>query len=140
MSDARAAASGIDPVRRREHPGGLSISESVSTSGPGSWIHVSGQIPTGADGEILHGPMREQAHSCFKSLDAALANAGAGLADIVKITVFVTDLSQLADVNAVRAELFDGPPASSAVEVSALFGGAALEIEAVAFKPDLARG
>jgi 2-iminobutanoate/2-iminopropanoate deaminase len=127
-------------VSRREHPSGLSISESVSVSGPGTWIHVSGQIPTGPDGEILGGPMREQAHSCFKSLDLALVNVGSALADVVKITVFITDFSQLPEVNAVRSEFFDGFPASSAVEVSALFGGAELEIEAVAFKPDRATG
>lgn len=140
MSSAMGFGSDADPVRRRPYAGGLSISESVSVSGPGTWIHVSGQIPTDADGEILGGPMREQAYSCFKSLDAALANAGAELADIVKITVFLTDLSQLPELNAVRTEFFDGPPASSAVEVSALYGGAALEIEAVAFKPDQGTG
>jgi enamine deaminase RidA (YjgF/YER057c/UK114 family) len=127
-------------VTRHPHPGGLSISESVSVAGPGTWIHVSGQIPIGPDGEVLVGPMGDQARNCFEALDRALRDAGSALADIVKITIFITDFARLAEVNAVRAELFDGFPASTAVEVSTLFGGAELEIEAVAFKPDRAAG
>lgn len=127
-------------VKRQPHPSGLSISESVSVSAPGTWIHVSGQIPTGPDGEVLVGPMGDQARNCFESLDRALVDAGSSLADIVKITLFITDLARLAEVDAVRAGFFDEFPASSAVEVAALFGGAELEIEAVAFKPDRAVG
>jgi enamine deaminase RidA (YjgF/YER057c/UK114 family) len=101
---------------------------------------VSGQIPLDAAGAVLRGPMREQAQSVFDGLQRALEQAGARLADIVKMTVFVTDLDALAEVNAVRTErLGDTPPASSAVQVGALYGGAQLEIEAVAFQAEAAR-
>src|SRR5262249_52962535 len=109
-----------------------------SVSGPGRWVFVSGQIPLDEDGAVLDGPMREQAISVFDQLEAALDRAGASPADVVKITVFLTDFSALADVNAVRTERFGAnPPASSAVEVSRLFGEAQLEIEAVAFKGEV---
>lgn len=119
---------------RVPHPAGLSISESVSSAGPGRWIHVSGQIPLGPGGEIVTGPMREQARLVFDALQAALVRAEADLTDVVKITVFLTDFADLGEVNAERSERFgDQLPASSAVQVQALFGGAQLEIEAIAF-------
>jgi 2-iminobutanoate/2-iminopropanoate deaminase len=127
-------------VLRAHASGGLSISESVSVGGPGRWIYVSGQIPLDSAGVVLRGPMRAQAESVFDGLQRALELAGAQLADIVKMTVFVADLGALPDVNAVRAErLGDTPPASSAVQVGALYGGAQLEIEAVAFHPEAVR-
>ena len=119
---------------RVPHPGGLSISESVSVAGPGRWIHVSGQIPLAPGGEVVTGAMREQARLVFDALEAALVRAAAELSDVVKITVFLTDFADLGEVNAERSERFgDRLPASSAVQVQALFGGAQLEIEAVAF-------
>jgi 2-iminobutanoate/2-iminopropanoate deaminase len=125
-------------VERVPFAGGLSISESVAVSvgaaGSGRWIHVSGVVPLDAAGVVLDGPMREQALAVFDGLEHALERAGARLTDIIKMTVFVTDLAALPAVNAVRGErLGDTPPASSAVQVGALYGGAQLEIEAVAF-------
>ena len=121
-------------IERVPFAGGLSISESVSAEGPGRWTYVSGRIPLDADGAVLDGSYEEQAANVFDQLEAALHRAGARLADVVKITVFLTDLSALAAVNAVRAKRFGTEvPASSAVEVSALYGGARIEIEAVAF-------
>jgi 2-iminobutanoate/2-iminopropanoate deaminase len=117
--------------------GGPSISESVAVSGPGRWIHVSGQIPLDDARAVLGGPVREQVESVFDGLQGALERAGAALADVVKITVFVTDLGVLPEVDAVRAHrCADALPASSAVQVGALYGGAQLEIEAVAFRPE----
>ncbi|MFT3864443.1 MAG: RidA family protein [Solirubrobacterales bacterium] len=123
-------------VRREPYGAGLSISESVVAAGPGSWVHLSGRVPLDQAGEVLVGPMREQAESCFAQIEAALAKVGAALADIVKLTVFTVDLAALPELNELRAELLGAhAPASTAVEVSALFGGARLEIEAVAFVP-----
>lgn len=127
-------------IERVPAAGGLSISESVAVSGPGRWIHVSGQIPLDAARVVLDGPMHEQAQSVFDGLERALERAGARLVDIVKMTVFVTDLGALPEVNAVRAKrLGAATPASSAVQVGALYGGAQLEIEAVAFHAEAAR-
>jgi len=126
-------------VRREPYGAGLSISESVVATGPGSWIHLSGRIPLDSDGEVVTGPMREGAELCFAQIEGALAKVGAALSDVVKLTVFTTDLGGLGAVNEVRTELFaDSFPVSTAVEVAALFGGAQLEIEALAFVPESA--
>ena len=112
----------------------LSISESVSVSGPGRWVHVSGQIPSAAAGAILDGAPEEQVSAAFDNLERALGRAGAALADVVKTTLFLTDLAWLPIVERVRAtRVGDPPPASSAVQVAALYGGARIEVEAVAF-------
>ncbi|HEY0279766.1 MAG TPA: RidA family protein [Solirubrobacterales bacterium] len=124
-------------VRREPYGAGLSISESVVATGPGSWIHLSGRIPLDTAGEIVTGPMREQAELCFAGIEAALAKVGAALTDVVKLTVFTTDLAGLGAVNELRTELLgDSAPASTGVEVAALYGGAQLEIEALAFLPE----
>jgi 2-iminobutanoate/2-iminopropanoate deaminase len=132
-----SGAGGAGAVRREPYGAGLSISESVVATGPGSWIQLSGRIPLDPAGEIVTGPMHAQAELCFAQIEAALAKVGAALADIVKLTVFTTDVGGLGAVNEVRTELFaDSFPASTAVEVAALFGGAQLEIEALAFLPE----
>jgi 2-iminobutanoate/2-iminopropanoate deaminase len=124
-------------VRREPYGAGLSISESVVATGPGSWIHLSGRIPLDPAGEIVTGAMRAQAELCFAQIEAALTKVGAALTDVVKLTVFTTDVGSLGAVNEFRTELFaDSFPASTAVEVAALFGGAQLEIEALAFVPE----
>jgi 2-iminobutanoate/2-iminopropanoate deaminase len=123
-------------VSREPYGAGLSISESVVAVGPGRWIWLSGRVPLDPEGAVVAGPMRAQAALCFAQIETALSKVGAALADVVKLTVFTTDLGGLAAVNEVRTELLgDSAPASTAVEVAALFGGAELEIEAVAFLP-----
>ncbi len=128
----RAAA-----VRREPFGGALSISESVTAVGAGSWIHVSGQVPLDPAGEVFVGPMKEMARLCFGQIEVALAKRGAALADLVKLTIFTTDIDLLPELSTVRGELLGAGnfPASTAVEVKALFGGAELEIEALAFLP-----
>ena len=81
-------------MRREPYGAGLSISESVVAVGPGSWIYLSGRIPLDAAGEVVAGPMRDQAELCFAQIEAALAKVGAALADVVKLTVFTTDLGR----------------------------------------------
>ena len=114
---------------------GLSISESVAATGSGTLIFVSGCIPLDDEGQIVTGSFRDQAVNVFGQLQRAVERSGARLSDVIKLTVFLTDFGGMTEVNAVRAELFGAhPPASSAIEVARLFGGAQLEIEAVAFK------
>jgi 2-iminobutanoate/2-iminopropanoate deaminase len=122
-------------VTRVPFAGGLSISESVAASGAGTLIFVSGCVPLDDEGQVATGSFADQAANVFGQLERAIGRAGARLADVVKLTVFLTDFGGMTEVNAVRAELFGAhPPASSAIEVARLFGGAQLEIEAVAFK------
>jgi 2-iminobutanoate/2-iminopropanoate deaminase len=101
----------------------------------GNMVFASGQIPLHPQtGEIVGTTAAEQARQVLHNLQAVLQAAGASLRDVVKTTIFLTDLGQFAAVNAVYAEFFpNDPPARSTVQVSALPRGAQVEIEAVAF-------
>jgi 2-iminobutanoate/2-iminopropanoate deaminase len=102
----------------------------------GNLVFVSGQIPLAADGEPVPGGIPEQTERCLKNLAAVLSAAGLSLADVVKTTVFMTDLSLFAAMNEVYARHFSAPfPARAAVQVAALPKGAGVEIEAVAVRP-----
>ena len=74
-----------------------------------------------------------QTEACLKNVAAILAAAGLGMKDVVKTTVFMTDLGQFAAMNEVYAKSFPTPcPARATVQAAALPKGAAVEIEAVA--------
>jgi 2-iminobutanoate/2-iminopropanoate deaminase len=123
-------------IERTPAATGWSFSDVVSVSGPGRWLHVSGQVAFDSNGEV-HGSVGEQAHGCFDHIAAVLARAGAGLEHVVRITTYLTDLTDYAAFSAARAERFgDSLPASSAVQVAGLLVGAAVEVDAVAFVPD----
>lgn len=100
----------------------------------GSFLFVSGQIPLHPEtGEIVGDTAAEQARQVLRNLQAVLEAGGASLQQVVKTTIFLTDLNQFAAVNAVYAEFFPSePPARSTVQVAALPRGAQVEIEAVA--------
>lgn len=99
----------------------------------GRFLFVSGQLPiVPQTGNLLEGPIEDQAGQVFKNLDAIAAAAGATLADAVKTTVFLTDMTDFTTVNQVYADYFKEPyPARSAFQVAALPLGAAIEVEAV---------
>jgi len=101
----------------------------------GDLLFVSGIVPVDEAGALVgEGDVVEQARQVFRNLGAVLAAAGAGFDDVVKVTVYLTDVDDRARINPVRQEAF-GParPASTLVEASALaVPGARLEIEAVA--------
>lgn len=100
----------------------------------GNLVFVSGQIPLHPQtGEVVGETAAEQARQVLHNLQAVLQAAGATLQDVVKTTIFLTDLGQFAAVNAVYAEFFpENPPARSTVQVAALPRGVQVEIEAVA--------
>jgi reactive intermediate/imine deaminase len=99
----------------------------------GNTIWVSGQIPLDpATQELVSGGIDAQVRQVFGNLKAIVAAAGAGLDDVVKATVFLTDLSHFALVNRVMAEYFREPyPARAAVGVAALPRGALVEVECI---------
>jgi reactive intermediate/imine deaminase len=99
----------------------------------GNTIWVSGQIPLDpATKELVSGGIEAQIHQVFKNLKAIVAAAGASFDDVVKATVFLTDLSHFAQVNKIMAEYFREPyPARAAVGVAALPRGAAVEVECI---------
>jgi 2-iminobutanoate/2-iminopropanoate deaminase len=102
----------------------------------GDLIFCSGQL--GLDpvtGQLLDG-VEEQTERSLLNLEAVLRAAGVSTADVAKTTVFLTDLSNFATVNAVYARHFAEPaPARSTVQVAALPRNALLEIEAIARRP-----
>ena len=96
-------------------------------------FYSSGQIPLTAEGTMVEGNIREQAHQVFKNLHAVLAAAGASLNTVVKTTVFIKDMNDFAALNEVYGEYFtDHKPARSCVEVARLPKDALVEIEVVA--------
>ena len=96
-------------------------------------MFCSGQIPLDpASGEIVGTSAGEQARRCLENLAAVCQAAGASLADAVRLTVYMTDLSAFAEVGEVYASFFDdSPPARAAVGVAALPRGAQVEIDAI---------
>ena len=106
----------------------------------GPWLIVSGQVGL-RDGTLVAGGVRAEAEQALYNLAARLADNGAGLADVAKTTVFMTDIADFGDINEVYASAFgDHLPARSAVAVAALPMGAAVEVEAWAYRPGLEAG
>jgi 2-iminobutanoate/2-iminopropanoate deaminase len=102
----------------------------------GEMVFLSGQIPLGLDGALVSGDVAAQTAQCLKNVLEVLLGAGLTMNDVVKTTVFMTDLGQFAAMNEVYGKHFKPPyPARSTVQVSALPKGAAVEIEAVAVRP-----
>ena len=97
-------------------------------------VFLSGQIPLDpATGELVAGTIEDQTARVMENLKAVLAACRLSLADIVKTTIFLTDMADFAKVNAVYGSYFSQqPPARSTVQVAALPKGARVEIEAVA--------
>ena len=100
-----------------------------------SIVFVSGQVSVSADGQLVGADDFEaQVRQTFENLRTVIDDAGATLASIVKLTVFLTDMSKLRDYTRVKAEFFSGEqPASTAVGVTALARPELMvEVEAVA--------
>ena len=106
-------------------------SQAISAGGA---LFMSGQIPVNpASGLIEAESIEGQTRQVFANLSAVLAEAGMSLADVVKTTVFMSDISEFGAMNAVYGELFgENRPARSTIQVAALPKGAKVEIEAVA--------
>ena len=104
----------------------------------GDWLVLAGQVPLDpTTGALVDGDAGVQCRQVLANLAAVLADCGATFADVAKTTVFVTDLSDFATVNAIYAEEFgDHKPARATVQVAALPLGAKVEIEAWAFRPE----
>jgi reactive intermediate/imine deaminase len=99
----------------------------------GNTIWVSGQIPLDpATKEMVKGDIEAQIRRVFENLKAIVLAAGASLDDVVKATVFLTDLSHFGLVNKIMAEYFREPyPARAAVGVASLPRGAQVEVECI---------
>jgi 2-iminobutanoate/2-iminopropanoate deaminase len=103
----------------------------------GPYLFASGQIALDpATGQLVDGDAAAQTRQVMANVAAVLAAAGLAFADVVKTTIFLTDMAEFSSVNAVYAECFDGGPvpARSTVAVAALPRGSAVEIEVVALR------
>ena len=100
----------------------------------GNIVFVSGQLPIIPEtGAFPEGGIKEQTRQSLANIKAILAEAGLNMSNVVKTTVFLADMNDFADMNAVYAEFFTEPyPARSAVAVKTLPKGALVEIEVVA--------
>jgi reactive intermediate/imine deaminase len=100
-------------------------------------VFVSGQIPLEPDTmELVAGGIEAQIKRVFENLSAVCAAADGSLDDIVKLTIFLTDLSHFPLVNDIMAQYFTAPyPARAAVEVSALPKGVDVEMDAILAAP-----
>ena len=100
----------------------------------GNLIYTSGQIPIDpTTGLFAEGGIKEQTRQSLRNVQAILEEAGLTMGNVVKTTVFMADMNDFADMNAVYAEFFSEPyPARSAVAVKTLPKGALVEIEVVA--------
>ncbi len=103
----------------------------------GQFLFVSGQIPIDPDtGDMVSDDITQQTERVIRSLKFVLDAAGGSLSDVVRTTVFLTDLADFADMNAVYASYFNAPaPARSTVQIAALPKSARVEIDAIAVIP-----
>ena len=122
------------PVVTAKAPAAIGPYSQGIASGP--MVFLSGQIPLRADGTVVAGDVAAQTEQVLKNVLEVLLGAGLAMSDVVKTTVFMTDLGQFAAMNDVYARHFSAPyPARSTVQVAALPKGAAVEIEVVAVRP-----
>lgn len=100
----------------------------------GDLVFLSGQIPlVPATGLLAEGGIEAQTRQMFENIKAVLAEAGMDFTNVVKTTVFMTDLGQFATLNGIYAEYFQAPyPARSCVEVTKLPKGVSVECELIA--------
>ena len=110
-------------------------SQAIKANG---FVFVSGQIPIDpATGQFVSGGIREQTEQVLKNVSAVLQASGSGLDQVVKTTVFLTDMNDFAAMNEVYGKFFtDIPPARATVAAAGLPRDARVEIEAVALSSD----
>jgi 2-iminobutanoate/2-iminopropanoate deaminase len=130
------AGTGITRIKR-------AISPQVSEPAEGTWsnclvvdgvAYIAGMVSRGSDGKVVAGDEYEQAKMIFLKIKHLVEAAGGAMADVVKVTIFVTDITQREKVWRARREFFTGNfPASTLVQVAALAEPSLkVEIEAVA--------
>lgn len=119
-------------VSTDEAPAAVGAYSQATTTG--DLLFTAGQLPLTVEGELLDDePVAVQARQCLENVETILASEGLEMSDVLKVTVFLDDVDDFAEMNDTYAGFFEeAPPARSAVEVGAVPKGAAVEIEAVA--------
>lgn len=122
-------------VRTEEAPApvaGAPYSQAIAAAG-GEVVWVSGQVPLTPTGDLAATDVAGQTRQCLANVAAIVRAAGGTMDDVVKTTVFMTDLVEFGAMNEVYAEAFGAvPPARATIGVASLPAGASVEIEAVA--------
>ncbi|REC48083.1 RidA family protein [Chryseobacterium pennipullorum] len=129
----------MDPIEYKSSPKVFSIkglSQSVSIDcGNSRMILLSGQVPLSAEGKLVGNNVEEQTHQVFRNIENILKEYGATGKDIIKLGIFITDITKTPDFRKVRDLHINlqNPPVSSLIEVSRLFRDDVLiEVEATA--------
>ena len=100
------------------------------------FVFTSGQIYLTAEGKLLEGTTEEQTRQIIRNLEAILKQAGVSFADVVKTTIYVTDMSVYGKINEIYGEYFSDPyPAREVVGVKELPLGAKIEMSMIAVRP-----
>src|SRR5258708_4662304 len=101
----------------------------------GNLIFTSGQIGLTSEGQLIEGTVEDQAHQTMKNLQRVLESAGVTFKDVVKTTIYITDMSEFPAINDVYISYLEEPyPARETVCVKELAFGAKLEISVIASK------
>ena len=111
------------------------FSQAWKVEGAQTIVFLSGQGAIAGDGSLVgEGDFEAQTRQVFENMRTVLEASGASLADIVKMTVYLTDIGQVRDYGRIKSEFIEGPqPASTAVGVSGLaLPGMLIEVEAIA--------
>lgn len=123
----------METIRTTNAPAPLAGAPYSQAIRKGDMLFVSGQVPLDPDGTLVAGGIAEQTRQSLANITAIVAAAGGSLANVVKTTVYMTDLGEFGAMNAVYAEAFGGhAPARATVQVAALPAGARVEIDAIA--------
>ena len=113
-------------------PGKIPYSQAIIA---GNFVFTAGVIYLTLEGKLLEGSIEKQVHQIMKNLQAILEAAGVGFADVVKTTIYVTNMSLYQHVNEVYGSYFSDPyPARETVCVKELPLGAKVEISMIAMK------
>jgi 2-iminobutanoate/2-iminopropanoate deaminase len=122
----------------------ISTTNAPAAAGPysqaivaGDLVFCAGQVPLDpTTGDAVQGTIEEQTERVLKNVGAVLDAAGVGFADVVKTSVFLSDINDFAAMNGVYGGFFpDPPPARTTVGVAALPRGVKVEIEVIARRP-----
>ena len=120
----------VKVIAKNAPPATGPFSHAISANG---LIFTSGQIYLTKEGKLLEGSLKDQVHQIMKNLSSVLEAAGASFENVVKTTIYVTDMSVYGDINEVYGSYFNDPyPAREVVCVKALPLAATVEISLVA--------
>ncbi|MFX1318229.1 MAG: RidA family protein [Promethearchaeota archaeon] len=103
----------------------------------GDFLFVAGQVPVNPKtGEFVTGSIGNQTRQCMENLKSILNAAGARLADVVRTTIYLTNMHDFGEVNDAYSNYFDlDPPARTTIGVATLPKGVAIEIDVIAYVP-----